>query len=152
MIVLLLPWASYLSPTEGRQNENHNHRKLTNLITWTTSLSNSRKLWAMYVGPPKTDRSWWRVLTKRGPLEKGMANLFSILALRSPCYRLNVYSNTGSFYFLHVIYFLMPPSHTCLLHLSLWLKKLNLRQVSVDYHLLHPPEMLCPELLKTLCA
>ena len=36
------------------------------------------------VGPPKTDRSWWRVLTKRGPLEKGMVNHFIILALRSP--------------------------------------------------------------------
>ena len=30
------------------------------------------------------DRSWWRVLTKRGPLKKGMASLFSILALRTP--------------------------------------------------------------------
>ena len=29
----------------------------------------------------KKDGSWWRVLTKRGPLEKGMANHFSILAL-----------------------------------------------------------------------
>ena len=25
------------------------------------------------------DGSWWRILTKRGPLEKGMANRFSIL-------------------------------------------------------------------------
>ena len=33
----------YPSPTEGRQNEN-NHRKLTNLITWTTALSHSMKL------------------------------------------------------------------------------------------------------------
>ena len=32
------------------------------------------------VGPPKTDGSWWRVLTKCGPLEKGMANHFSTLA------------------------------------------------------------------------
>ena len=30
------------------------------------------------------DRSWWRVLTKYGPLEKGMANHFSILALSTP--------------------------------------------------------------------
>ena len=37
-----------------------------------------------HVGPSKTDGSWWRVLTKRGPLEKGMANHFSILALRTP--------------------------------------------------------------------
>jgi len=29
------------------------------------------------------NRSWWRVLTKSGPLEKGMANHFSILALRT---------------------------------------------------------------------
>ena len=28
--------------------------------------------------------SWWRVLKKRGPLEKGMANHFIILALRIP--------------------------------------------------------------------
>ena len=27
------------------------------------------------------DRSWWRFLIKCGPLEKGMANHFSILAL-----------------------------------------------------------------------
>ena len=37
-----------------------------------------------YVGPPKTDGSWWRVMTKRGPLEKGMANHFTILASRTP--------------------------------------------------------------------
>ena len=35
------------------------------------------------VGPPKTDGSWWRVLTKRGPLEKGMVNHFTILAFRT---------------------------------------------------------------------
>ena len=39
--------AYYPPPSEGRQNENHNHRKLTNLITWTTALSNSMRLWAM---------------------------------------------------------------------------------------------------------
>ena len=36
-----------LTPSEGRQTENHNHRKLTNLITRTTALFNSMKLWAM---------------------------------------------------------------------------------------------------------
>ena len=30
------------------------------------------------------DGSCWRVLPKRGPLKKGMANLFSLLALRTP--------------------------------------------------------------------
>ena len=37
-----------------------------------------------HVGPPKTDGSWWRVLTKCGPLEKRLANHFRILALRTP--------------------------------------------------------------------
>ena len=32
---------------------------------------------------PKTDRSWWRVLTKHSPLETGMSYHFSMLALRS---------------------------------------------------------------------
>ena len=36
----------------------------------------------MPVGQPKTSRSWWRGLTECGPLEKGMANHFSILALK----------------------------------------------------------------------
>ena len=48
------------------------------------ALSNSVKLWAKQCRPPKTDGSWWRVLTKRGPPEKRMANHFSIFALRTP--------------------------------------------------------------------
>ena len=30
------------------------------------------------------DRSWWRVLTKCGPLEKGMANYFKYSCLENP--------------------------------------------------------------------
>ena len=42
------PSISHLSfPIEGRQNENHNHRKVTKLITWATALSNLMKLEAM---------------------------------------------------------------------------------------------------------
>ena len=37
---------SPMPPSEGRQNENHNNRKLTKLITWITALSNSMKLGA----------------------------------------------------------------------------------------------------------
>ena len=74
--------ASYPYPLGARQNENHNHRKLTYLITRTIALSNSVKLWVL--GPPKTDRSWWSVLTKYGPWEKRTANQFNILALRTP--------------------------------------------------------------------
>ena len=32
---------------------------------------------------PKKDGSWWRVLTKHGPVEKGIANYIRILALRT---------------------------------------------------------------------
>ena len=63
-------------------HETHNHRKLTNLITWTTALSNSMKLRAMPCRAMQDAQVWWRVLTKRGPLEKGMANHFTILASR----------------------------------------------------------------------
>ena len=38
------------------------------------ALFNSMKLWAMPCGASQ-DGSWWRVLTKCGPLEKGMANI-----------------------------------------------------------------------------
>ena len=34
-------------PSAVRQNENHDHRKLIKLITWTTILSNSKKPWVM---------------------------------------------------------------------------------------------------------
>jgi len=34
----------FLFLSEGRQNEKHNHRKLTKHTTWTTALSNSMKL------------------------------------------------------------------------------------------------------------
>ena len=40
--------AFYPLPSEGRKNENHNHRKLTKLTAWTTTLPNSMTLWAMW--------------------------------------------------------------------------------------------------------
>jgi len=46
-LIRKLPQASYIYPSEGRENENHNQRKLTKLVTWITVLSNSMKLWAM---------------------------------------------------------------------------------------------------------
>ena len=48
-----------------------------------TALSNSMNE-PCCIGPPKMEGSWWRVLKKRCLLEKGMANHFSILALRTP--------------------------------------------------------------------
>ena len=49
-----------------------------------TALSNSMKQWAMLHRATQADGSWWGLWTKRGPLEKGMANYFSIVALRNP--------------------------------------------------------------------
>ena len=37
----------YPYPSEGRQDENHKHRKLIQLITWTTSLYKSMEQWSM---------------------------------------------------------------------------------------------------------
>ena len=75
-------WQVSQEASEGRHT-NHNHRKLINLKTRTTALSNSETK-PYRVWPPKTGGSWWRGLTECGPLEKGMANHFSILALRTP--------------------------------------------------------------------
>ena len=58
-------------PYQRAERQNHNHRKLTNLITWTTALSNSMKLWAMpcratqerWVMVESSDKTWsmfWR--------------------------------------------------------------------------------------------
>ena len=70
---------------DSKKNDwNHNHRKLTNLITWTTAYLTQRNYEPCLVGPPKTDGSWWRDLIECGPLEKGTSNHFSILALRTP--------------------------------------------------------------------
>ena len=79
-----LPQASYPHPSEGRRNENHNHRKLTKLITWITTLSNSMKLWA--TSCTATQDGWVMVESsgKTWSTGEGMANHFSILALRTP--------------------------------------------------------------------
>ena len=37
-----------------------------------------------HVGPPKMDGLWWRVLTKCGPLEKGMAPSLQYCCLENP--------------------------------------------------------------------
>ena len=42
------------------------------------------KLWAMPYRAFKLGGSWWRILTKRWPLEKGMPNHFIILAWKTP--------------------------------------------------------------------
>ena len=51
--------------------------------TRTTALSNSMKL-SHACGATQDGWAWWRGLTEYVPLEKGMANHFNILALRTP--------------------------------------------------------------------
>ena len=58
--------------------------KITKMISWTTACVTLLNHEPCCIGPPKTGRSWWSVLAIHGPLEKGMANHFSILVLRSP--------------------------------------------------------------------
>ena len=79
-----LPQASYAYASKNRQNGNHNYRKLTKPIPWITALSNSMKRWAMPcratqdggVMVESSDKMWFT--------GEGMANHFSILALRIP--------------------------------------------------------------------
>ena len=67
----------YLHPSEGQQNENHNHRKLTKLITWITTLCNSMKLWAMlcrvtqngWVMVESSDKMWFTEEGNGKPLQ-----------------------------------------------------------------------------------
>ena len=59
-------WQALGESFRGQTDWNHNHRKVTNLITWTTALSNSMKLWGMLcrasqdgrVMVERSDRMW----------------------------------------------------------------------------------------------
>ena len=65
---------SVTTPELGRGVAPHGHNS-----TWSVAETKP-----CCVGPSKMVRSWWRVLTECGPLEKEMANHFSILALKTP--------------------------------------------------------------------
>ena len=75
-LILLHQRANRLKTTITENNQIWSHEPQLFLTQWNYELC--------CVGLPKTNRSWWRVLTKCHPLEKGMANHFSILALRTP--------------------------------------------------------------------
>ena len=75
-LILLHQWANRLKTTVTG-----------NSAIWSCGPQPCLAQWSYeprHVGPPKTDGSWWRGLTTRGPLEKGMPNHFSVLALRTP--------------------------------------------------------------------
>ena len=62
----------------------HNHRKLTKLITWTTALFNSVKLWATSCRAAQDGRVIVKRSDKMWSTGEGNGNHFSILALRTP--------------------------------------------------------------------
>ena len=53
-------------------------------LLWQGCVGNSRRYEPCRAGLPTTDRSQWRVLTKRDPLEEEMVNHSSFLARRTP--------------------------------------------------------------------
>ena len=53
------------------------------MTTWIQHYVTQKNYELWNVGPLKIDSSWWSVLTKRGAVEEGMENDFSILALRT---------------------------------------------------------------------
>ena len=58
-----------------------------NLSSWSHGPQSCLTQWnyePCHAGPPKVEGSWWKVLTEQGPLERGMANHSSSLALRIP--------------------------------------------------------------------
>ena len=75
-LILIHQKADRMKTTITENEPNWSHGPQPCLTHWNYELC--------HVGPPKMDRSWWKVLTKHGPLEKGMAKHFSILALRTP--------------------------------------------------------------------
>ena len=79
-----LTQTSYPPTAEGRQNKNHNHRKLTKLITWTTYLFSSMKLWATLCR--MTQDGWVMVESsdKMWSTGEGNGKPLSILALKTP--------------------------------------------------------------------
>ena len=70
--------------SEGRQTENHHHRKLTNLITWITAFSNSVKLWTMPCRATQYERVMVESSYKTWSPGEWNAKHFTILALRIP--------------------------------------------------------------------
>ena len=70
-----IPWSPEWKPQSQKTNQKDHNGSHPCVTQW------SYKPW--HARPPKTEGSLWRVLTKCG-LPEGMANHFSILALRTP--------------------------------------------------------------------
>ena len=68
----------------GQTKWNHNHSKVTKLITWILTLSNSMKRWAMPCRAIQDGQVMMESSDKTWSSREGNANHFSILALRTP--------------------------------------------------------------------
>ena len=74
----------YRTPRGLRETETLGGHKQTLVHTRTQPCVIQWRYEPCCTGPPKMDRSWWKVLTECGPLEKGIENHFSGLASRTP--------------------------------------------------------------------
>ena len=74
-LILIHQRANTMKTTITENWSNWSHGTQPSLTQWNYE--------PCHVGPAK-DSSWWRVLIKHGPLEKEIANHFSILAFRTP--------------------------------------------------------------------
>ena len=82
-----LPSGSFHKPLSHQRADRMKTAITENWSNWSHGAQPCLSQWnyePCRVRIPKTDGSSWRVLTKRGPQEKGMANHFSILALGTP--------------------------------------------------------------------
>ena len=82
-----LPSGSFYNPLIHQRADRLKTTVTENLPIWPHGPQPCLTQWnyePCQVGSPKMDGSWWRVLTKCGPLEKAMANHVSILSLRIP--------------------------------------------------------------------
>ena len=76
----MFPKTSCPYPSEGRQNENHNHRKLIKLITWNITLSKSMQLWAISCRATQDGRIMVESSEKNVSTEEQKKNLMWIYA------------------------------------------------------------------------
>ena len=70
--------------SEGRQNENHNHRKLAKMITWMTALCSLMKLWAMQYRATQDRQVMMESSDKTWATGEGNGKVFPYSYLRIP--------------------------------------------------------------------
>ena len=77
-------WYALRGAIRGQRDRNHNHRKLTNLITWTTALSNSKKIWAIPCRARQDGRIMAESFDKMWPTGEGVGKPLQYSCLENP--------------------------------------------------------------------